>query len=77
MPRIDEVESKLTCPTCGGANECRFGSKEPCWCSGRPVSKEALETAMGEFSLDKTCLCRNCLRQFETPDESEIRKESS
>jgi len=34
------------------------------------VSKEVLESALGEFSLDKTCLCASCLAKFETAERA-------
>jgi hypothetical protein len=53
------------CPQCGKPNQCRIGSSEGCWCVGRPVSKAALEAALGPFDETKACLCPECLSRFE------------
>ncbi|EYC52438.1 hypothetical protein AZ34_16170 [Hylemonella gracilis str. Niagara R] len=53
----------LTCPLCGGANQCapaRAGTFDlPCWCRTTPVSAEALARVPAELR-GRACLCPRC-----------------
>ena len=69
------IDSSL-CPLCGGANECArvagsdmgcTSNKGECWCQNVDVVfPDTLLKQVPAKSVNKTCICRSCLRAHTT-----------
>ncbi|MFA9492211.1 MAG: cysteine-rich CWC family protein [Anaerolineales bacterium] len=55
------------CPLCGGPNECALAADPnatECWCDSLTIPRELL-AQIPEDAVRKTCVCHNCLTQFQ------------
>jgi Cysteine-rich CWC len=57
--------SNSTCPRCGTEFHCGVKGTEPCWCNALTLSEPSLQALHARYT---SCLCLNCLRQFEPED---------
>jgi hypothetical protein len=65
-PEIKFRLNTALCPLCGKPNNCAVAADPnatECWCESVEFPRELLEQ-IPENALRKTCVCQNCLENF-------------
>jgi len=66
-PRAQSVITTELCPLCGETNDCQLCTaaayKGPCWCTKVNIPEKLLAQLPLE-SLNKACICRECVTRF-------------
>ncbi len=61
------------CPLCNKPNQCAMAADpnaKECWCESVVFPEELLEQ-VPENAVRKTCICQNCLEEFQESAKSE------